>query len=326
MPTIERYVHDVGAGTPAKRRAAVRHLLDRSADEDEYETVAAAVMSTEGALDAVVNDLQCELSKAALHAAGLLENLAHVAEMKDAIVTAGAVPMLVYLLEWGCPSASGVPAARTQDAEVTAGHAAGVLCNVLNNDSESNFAAVFTQRAVEALAEMLERGADNQAAKKAADALHNLAEPARWRNFLHAQPDLTISAAKYVLDAFDPDMWAPNAPPDPTPFPELVALLRDLAQLWSDDGRRYERLYALAPQAATITVQPIAMPIVDDGNVPSEYVCPITHVPMTDPVLLLGDGVTYERAAISRWLEVHRGTSPSSNVRLAEEISASCQT
>jgi hypothetical protein len=43
-------------------------------------------------------------------------------------------------------------------------------------------------------------------------------------------------------------------------------------------------------------------------QVPEELLCPITLVPMTDPVIG-SDGRTYERAAITAWLKDHK-TSP----------------
>mmetsp|Transcript_36242 Transcript_36242/g.102121 ORF Transcript_36242/g.102121 Transcript_36242/m.102121 type:complete len:95 (+) Transcript_36242:3-287(+) len=44
------------------------------------------------------------------------------------------------------------------------------------------------------------------------------------------------------------------------------------------------------------------------------FVCPITHDIMEDPVIA-GDGHTYERRAIIRWLE-HHDTSPTTNLQL----------
>mmetsp|Transcript_14573 Transcript_14573/g.35177 ORF Transcript_14573/g.35177 Transcript_14573/m.35177 type:complete len:86 (-) Transcript_14573:501-758(-) len=45
------------------------------------------------------------------------------------------------------------------------------------------------------------------------------------------------------------------------------------------------------------------------------FVCPITQVVMTDPVMAL-DGHTYERSAIERWFQQGRLTSPVTNLRL----------
>jgi hypothetical protein len=42
------------------------------------------------------------------------------------------------------------------------------------------------------------------------------------------------------------------------------------------------------------------------------------QVVMSDPVLLVGDGQTYEREAITRWLADH-DTSPSTGVTLTAE-------
>jgi hypothetical protein len=48
--------------------------------------------------------------------------------------------------------------------------------------------------------------------------------------------------------------------------------------------------------------------IVDDPNMPNEYRCPITQMPMIRPVMLM-DGHTYERDAIQKWLLL-KNTSP----------------
>ena len=41
-----------------------------------------------------------------------------------------------------------------------------------------------------------------------------------------------------------------------------------------------------------------------EAGLPEEYICPITHEPMEDPVVTV-DGQTYERRAIEQWLERH---------------------
>jgi hypothetical protein len=47
--------------------------------------------------------------------------------------------------------------------------------------------------------------------------------------------------------------------------------------------------------------------------------CPIRQEIMKDPVLLVGDGRSYEREAIQSWLEQHRKTSPLTNEPLTDE-------
>lgn len=60
----------------------------------------------------------------------------------------------------------------------------------------------------------------------------------------------------------------------------------------------------------------------DDGSAlnstkpPAEFLCPITREVMDAPVMLVGDGHTYEHAAILRWLAI-RQTSPMTNQSLA---------
>ena len=49
------------------------------------------------------------------------------------------------------------------------------------------------------------------------------------------------------------------------------------------------------------------------------YECPILHEPCVDPVLLVDDGITYERAAITKWMEDH-STSPSGTVLQTKKL------
>ena len=48
---------------------------------------------------------------------------------------------------------------------------------------------------------------------------------------------------------------------------------------------------------------------------PEELVCPFTHELMVDPVMLVGSGQTYERAALERWLATH-DTDPMTGAQL----------
>ena len=50
--------------------------------------------------------------------------------------------------------------------------------------------------------------------------------------------------------------------------------------------------------------------------IPSQFLCPITHEVMSSPVVLAGDGYSYERSAIAYWLGAGHYSSPMSNVAL----------
>mmetsp|Transcript_9418 Transcript_9418/g.14862 ORF Transcript_9418/g.14862 Transcript_9418/m.14862 type:complete len:134 (+) Transcript_9418:163-564(+) len=50
--------------------------------------------------------------------------------------------------------------------------------------------------------------------------------------------------------------------------------------------------------------------------VPDGFRCPITQDVMTDPVMVAESGHTYERAAITQWLESHK-TDPKTNMALS---------
>src|SRR6056300_1720533 len=52
-----------------------------------------------------------------------------------------------------------------------------------------------------------------------------------------------------------------------------------------------------------------------------QLVCPITAELFQDPVLLVEDGYTYERSAVTAWLEKH-DTSPMSGAALATKTLA----
>ena len=53
----------------------------------------------------------------------------------------------------------------------------------------------------------------------------------------------------------------------------------------------------------------------DDGDGLEELTCPITNEVFLDPVLCVGDGMTYERVAATRWFSSH-STSPMTGERL----------
>ena len=55
--------------------------------------------------------------------------------------------------------------------------------------------------------------------------------------------------------------------------------------------------------------------MVDADALPDDLLCPITGELFRDPVLLSGDGQTYERSAVEKWLETH-DTSPISGAKL----------
>ena len=56
---------------------------------------------------------------------------------------------------------------------------------------------------------------------------------------------------------------------------------------------------------STITAAPMAD---DDGSL-EELTCPITNEVFLDPVLCVGDGMTYERVAAERWFKSHASVS-----------------
>lgn len=51
-------------------------------------------------------------------------------------------------------------------------------------------------------------------------------------------------------------------------------------------------------------------------DIPQDFICPITHEIMSDPVLL-EDGFAYEKTAILEWFSIGRKTSPMTNMDLS---------
>lgn len=53
----------------------------------------------------------------------------------------------------------------------------------------------------------------------------------------------------------------------------------------------------------------------NDVNVPQDFICPITHDLMSDPVIS-DDGFSYEKTAILEWFAKGKTTSPMTNMVL----------
>ena len=51
---------------------------------------------------------------------------------------------------------------------------------------------------------------------------------------------------------------------------------------------------------------------------PNDFMCPIMHAIMTDPVILAGSGQTYERTAIEQWFRMGRRSCPTTKINLSK--------
>ena len=51
---------------------------------------------------------------------------------------------------------------------------------------------------------------------------------------------------------------------------------------------------------------------------PNDFMCPIMHDIMTDPVILAGSGQTYERTAIEQWFRMGRRSCPTTKINLSK--------
>jgi len=98
---------------------------------------------------------------------------------------------------------------------------------------------------------------------------------------------------------------------------QLLTLSSDeiLDMLQIDDDEKRDRfslqLYWLRKEDKGIPEVPV------DVDIPHEFLCPITHEIMHDPVLS-SDGFTYERAAINEWFLSGKFSSPMTNAQLTD--------
>ena len=85
-------------------------------------------------------------------------------------------------------------------------------------------------------------------------------------------------------------------------------------------GGHRERCQTQEMQAAVDPVEELLR-----EHAPHDFKCPISMELMTDPVTLAGDGMTYERASIERWLDAGNTTSPVTNAELEDRHYAPSQ-
>ena len=85
-------------------------------------------------------------------------------------------------------------------------------------------------------------------------------------------------------------------------------------------GGHRERCQAVATQAAVDPVEELLC-----EHAPDDFKCPISLELMSDPVTLAGDGMTYERVSIERWLAAGNTTSPVTNAELSSQVFAPSQ-
>jgi hypothetical protein len=69
-------------------------------------------------------------------------------------------------------------------------------------------------------------------------------------------------------------------------------------------------------QSSSGAIEKVVKQIADDPDMPKEFKCPITTMPMTNPVVA-ADGHSYERRAISKWV-ILKATSPMTGAPLVD--------
>lgn len=99
-------------------------------------------------------------------------------------------------------------------------------------------------------------------------------------------------------------------------FEVALNMPNDLIQS-SRASHRFRPVRMIQSMMSVATV-PLAMSPDDDGTVPDELKCPITQMPMQDPVTA-SDGVSYERKAIERWM-TNKTVSPSTNLPISQTL------
>jgi len=61
----------------------------------------------------------------------------------------------------------------------------------------------------------------------------------------------------------------------------------------------------------------VVVPVAGDDQNTEDFVCPITHTIMADPVIVVSSGITYEKWAIEEWIR-HHNTDPCTREVLTE--------
>lgn len=95
----------------------------------------------------------------------------------------------------------------------------------------------------------------------------------------------------------------------------VSSLSRSSSSRESPTTERAARAAGSAPRCAVNARVDVGGEMVDADALPDDLLCPITGELFRDPVLLSGDGQTYERSAVEKWLETH-DTSPISGAKL----------
>ena len=137
-----------------------------------------------------------------------------------------------------------------------------------------------------------------------------------WSNTLTWSTTLTVGELKSHLRERDIDFSACLEKS------ELITLLRSHKDdcettVSSSSLSKDEVLRVVNDLLRNANIPPLATDVsrsAMDGDPPMEFLCPITHEPMVDPVIA-ADGHSYERAAIERWLRIKQ-KSPRTNARL----------
>lgn len=91
-------------------------------------------------------------------------------------------------------------------------------------------------------------------------------------------------------------------------------MLRGILSLFRN--RRITRVFAEDTTQETMP-RPAFTPqdLVHTAQLPRSVFCPITNMPMSDPVMTI-DGFSYEREAIAKWFSMNKKTSPSTGKEL----------
>ena len=125
--------------------------------------------------------------------------------------------------------------------------------------------------------------------------------PVHSRPPIHSRP--AFASPRHFPPRAFPARATRRSPPTP-PSPDEAVALRDVVDgaLQGLDDRIKRSAYDTRHMAST-------------ANVPRSMICPITRMPMADPVILT-DGYSYERSAIAEWLKRSK-TSPCTGAKLA---------
>eukprot|EP01023_Acetabularia_acetabulum_P054173 TRINITY_DN6089_c0_g1_i10.p1 TRINITY_DN6089_c0_g1~~TRINITY_DN6089_c0_g1_i10.p1 ORF type:complete len:635 (-),score=67.91 TRINITY_DN6089_c0_g1_i10:533-2437(-) len=99
---------------------------------------------------------------------------------------------------------------------------------------------------------------------------------------------------------------------------EQICDIEDLVEMRIAYAEKKSEEVFMIDQIISVLQEQTRQPWFND-NIPPEIICPITQQVMTDPVIVMQSGQTYERSAIEHWFQRKNYHDPSTKIEITEE-------